>query len=473
MEKHFLRNLIIFKLLIVISFITITHAYAYIQYFGVAQYVGRQIIMKASQNGAFTALGTSALGEAAVLQEMAGLSSAAVAAETTAVTTGTISVTGILGNIANILNIGFLMKSVDDKTQIQINSNKSATVQTQISQPARPVDIPPGALMIGQPMWTSSTSTISVSNPGFADPYSTLLKIVDGMPPSYKPITLQNCHLTATQYYCEMHTSVWGYDSNVGGAYANKNNTLSNVNCGLGAMTTDNVTCGSAPPELATSSQTQLVPYSSSNDVASGIPSSELSKTMSPQTMADVSNKIWEKLSAKPGTAIPRYDPAKPITATDITNAGAGDSTLSIPKVSDVVNQTPTSSQISNPQSGNPGTSSNTGSSSNTITQNPTTDPANPPPPNVGPPNLEATPTIDKILGPIMGLMPTLKNFSMPSYTTQCPTLNIQFDFMSHHFGGGTGDLHCQVIGQHRNEIRAVAIGIATILIIFIFIGAA
>lgn len=457
MEKHFLKKLITLKIIlsiILLPFFNIKYSYAFLPVVAVpvAESIASAVIANASRRAAVTVAE-----QIWVRQKVATLVASSVGTATVS------SSRNVLGGIAGALGLTFLLKS---STGLDLSIGATATTVTSltISNNQRPTSSPLSTIQPGSTKWAEfSSSAPSPTNPIFADPFSLIVHILQkqNRPPPYD---IANCrNLGSTGYLCDIRA----LDSNTGQSYIAGNIVASqfyqtiSATCLIGQAF--NGSCIPAPTQdpVITPIQTQtqtVVPYS--DDISPFIPTQYMPDTITPQTIADVSNQIYDKITQTPAP-FPTYDPVNPVLPIDV---------LQTPTIEDFVRPIPATQLYPSPtSSSDPSTIPN--SSEQTITPTQPSDPETPPP-TVGLPRLEQTPTIAQILGPIFNLMPGLRNFDVPPYQTQCPILVIDFEFMGEPFYSAPS-YHCDLMGDYRQVIRTAAIVVATITVVFILIGAA
>lgn len=187
-------------------------------------------------------------------------------------------------------------------------------------------------------------------------------------------------------------------------------------------------------------------------DAISALPASELAKPASHELVAAMINELVRDAASTSGYAGVPMPLDDPVTAADVA-AWAAANPASYPTLGDVVAPQPAANDpwklpvSSEPVSTqdpalNPGTS-----------VNPSTEPlANlGADPGIGSPTLEATPTASAILAPVLGLMPSLRTFVMPSHSAVCPAPS--GDFLGTPF---TLDGHCALLEGVRPTLSLV-----------------
>ncbi len=89
------------------------------------------------------------------------------------------------------------------------------------------------------------------------------------------------------------------------------------------------------------------------------------------------------------------------------------------------------------------------------------------PNPGVAAPTLEGIPTAVQILSPVFDLFPSLRNFSVPGHTSQCPSFS--FNVFGHDIASSK---HCELIEGQRSAFGAAALAMWTIATVIIVLGA-
>lgn len=450
MEKHILKKIIAFKIIIsilLLPFFNIRYSYAFVPAaIPIAESIASAVIANASRRAAITVAE-----QTWARQKIAALVTTSVGASTTSTSRN------VLGGIAATLGLSFLLES-SSGLDLAIGATATTVTTVTVSNNQRPASSPLGTIQPGATVWAElPSSAISPTNPLFADPFSLIVYIAKKQNWSYS-YDITNCRtFNSSTYLCDL-TAPGRSTLNVA---AQKYFGTITASCLFGQAY--NGSCIPSPTQdpvvspVQTTTQT-VVPYT--DDVRPFIPTQYMPDAFTPQTIADISNQIYEEITQTPAP-FPTYDPVNPILPTDVTV---------IPTVQDFVTPIPATQLYPSPtSSGDPSTIPN--SSEQTITP---TQPSNPemPPPTVGLPRLEQTPTIAQILGPIFNLMPGLRNFNVPAYQTQCPVLVIDFEFMGESFYSAPS-YHCDLMQENRDLIRSSAVIVASIFVVFILIGAA
>lgn len=188
------------------------------------------------------------------------------------------------------------------------------------------------------------------------------------------------------------------------------------------------------------------------------IPIEERTKPVDPALIAALVNQAWQLAASQSGYSGVPYSSTDPITASDV-QAWQSANPSSYPTVADLVAPQPAPSGGTAATPFSLPTSSTPVSQTDPATQTQTgTNPAASNPlqnlgvdPGIGAPTLEATPTAEMILAPLLNLMPSLKNFVVPNHSGVCPkpVLTI-FDKSI------TLEAHCTLLESVRNTLSAV-----------------
>ncbi|GAB2895628.1 hypothetical protein GCM10027046_26110 [Uliginosibacterium flavum] len=224
------------------------------------------------------------------------------------------------------------------------------------------------------------------------------------------------------------------------------------ISCGRGMYAVGGF-CASYSYPLNTG--TQNVTGQSLQQAVAALPDSELAKPLNPQVVADLSNHLWQQAAAQPGYQGLPYQQANPVTAAEAQTWMQQNPSM-WPTVRDFVQPRPASDPTAYSLPLNP----TAPSSQLQPTTQPNPNAVNPaseqPQVNLGAdpaipqPELEATPTAQQIMAPVLNLLPTLRNFMMPAGVGTCPVAS--FSVWNHSF---QIDAHCTVIGQNQQIIQA------------------
>lgn len=242
------------------------------------------------------------------------------------------------------------------------------------------------------------------------------------------------------------------------------------VNCGPGSYINSSNVCVAYSYNLHNAPTYTPTPKSV-EDLWADIPSTKATQALPDKAIADLTNAWWDSASAADPNALPRAQ-TDPVTETDVATWRAANPTKSptiqdwfAPSVPDAVSPTvpvpapsvapmPSTTPAANPQTSGQGTQVDLG-----------------PDPNTPSPQLEATPTIQAIVGPLLNLMPDLKNFTVPSHTSTCPTATANWSMYGRSFGF-TMTTHCDLMEQNRAVIEAAMLLVWTLTATFIVLRA-
>jgi hypothetical protein len=203
------------------------------------------------------------------------------------------------------------------------------------------------------------------------------------------------------------------------------------------------------------------------------IPASDKTKPLNPAIVAAIANKLWATAASQPGYQGVPFSYANPITEKDVQDWQAANPTQ-YPSVQDFVTPmtsgSTTGSPWSLPVSGQPVGTTNGSQTAPTGTTNPAS--SQPltnlgPDPGIASPSLEAPPTAQQILSPILGLFPDLRSFTMPGHAAVCPAPSL--DLWGKHL---VLDGHCTLLDNNRGTIQAVMAVVWVALALFIILAA-
>lgn len=197
-------------------------------------------------------------------------------------------------------------------------------------------------------------------------------------------------------------------------------------------------------------------------DVAvEAVPEAEAAKPLSDTMLAAAANAAWKAMAATQPSALP-WSATDPITQADVAEWKVANP-QAVPTVSDALAPVaaPQASAVPVTQPGSQ-TQSGTAPSPGQGTQ---VDLG--PDPNIGAPNLEAIPTAQQILDPILNLMPDLRNFSVPGHAAECPKPSFSVWGKSYIL-----DSQCGLIEGNRSIIEAAMLLVWTIAAVFIVLRA-
>lgn len=210
-------------------------------------------------------------------------------------------------------------------------------------------------------------------------------------------------------------------------------------------------------------------------DSVAGMPDSERVLPVTDRLIADLTNANWRSAYARD----PSILPPSAISDTDVSGVRAQNPSVS-PRGDNLTSSpgsfSPTSSPTS-PVSTAPGASVNPGTGGLVGPGIPS--PSAPAPtastpkvdlgvdPNIGAPGLEATPTAQQILNPILNLFPDLKSFVVPAHSAVCPMPSMTL------FGNSLVlDGHCALLETVRPTLYAVMAFVWVVIGLFIILAA-
>ena len=196
----------------------------------------------------------------------------------------------------------------------------------------------------------------------------------------------------------------------------------------------------------------------------SGLPADVASAPFNYSTMANLINNLWQQAAAQPGYSGLPYDSTRPITASQVQTAAQANPSA-YPSVAAVV------APVADPAtgfapapSGTPVTNPKPETSTNPSTQPQTNLGDNP---NIGSPTLEATPTAQQIVGPLLSLLPDFKSYSVPAHQAECPKPAFEV------FGQiKVMDQHCTLFEGQRSNLYAACMLAFALVALFIILSA-
>lgn len=175
------------------------------------------------------------------------------------------------------------------------------------------------------------------------------------------------------------------------------------------------------------------------------------SEPIMPASLANVFNAMFQLAANRAGYEGIRYFP---IVAADV--AGALQPGEMVP-LSQLVAPIPTSGAGTQPGTGTGNPTAPGGTTTVDLGPNPA----------IAAPTLEGTPTAAQIMSPIFDLFPSLRNFTVPGHSSQCPTLSIPLWGQTI-----TATAHCDLIESQRGAIGSAALVGWSIAAIIIVLGA-
>jgi hypothetical protein len=345
--------------------------------------------------------------------------------------------------------------------------NSDGTISSQgASSIQYDTPVPPAAMSLGGPYWSAGSYS---AGDYFTAASAHLLKCPGPYcSDEYNVYKLQGCSASATTASCQMvlthpHLSSCGNACN---SYFEVRDVAYFVASGApGTCPAGSAFYGSGclnvdlPMTSTPGAEVSNVPPSLA---AENIPPAEISKPVSNEMLAAAANAAWRASASTGGIPWTALDPITPQDVADwaVANPSA------VPTVGDLT------APVTNGSSVGVGSGSLPSSS-----PNPSTGPvATPgagvqvdlgPNPNTPAPTLDATPTAQQILGPLLNLMPDLRNFTVPAHSATCPKPSfVAFDRTY------TVQSHCDLIENLRAVIEAAMLLVWSIAAVFIVLRA-
>lgn len=242
------------------------------------------------------------------------------------------------------------------------------------------------------------------------------------------------------------------------------------------------------PPKTPT-----VAPGVTMSDAVTGLTPAQKAMPVSPDAIAGLVNNVIQQASADPGYMGIPYSPAAAVTGDQVKATPEyasdpptlGDATTPHPNFA--TDFSPAASVGAGAVGGTSSSSTSPGSSSSTTTTPTTTvtpdsttapdtvksapDSATKvdlgPDPGIGVPSLETTPTPSMILDPILNLMPSLKNYAVPSHSATCPKPTFQVFSKTI-----TMSSHCDLLEAQRTTIYSVMLAVFALASVLIFLKA-
>ncbi|MGG4604266.1 hypothetical protein ACLPHM_05680 [Paenalcaligenes sp. Me131] len=202
----------------------------------------------------------------------------------------------------------------------------------------------------------------------------------------------------------------------------------------------------------------------------SNLSDEELNKPLNPVLVAALANLAWQQAAQDPdydGLPYPQADPITKAEASTWTQANPEFT----PTVRDFVAPNPTTNSVSNPWSlpSNPIAPDFNPATPNTGTTNPATDQPLQnlgPDPGIGAPTLEAIPTAQQIMQPILDLMSDFRGYTPSPHAGECPRPTIEL------YGTHVLDAHCILIDDNKAIIQAAMLLAWALIALFIILSA-
>lgn len=222
------------------------------------------------------------------------------------------------------------------------------------------------------------------------------------------------------------------------------------------------------------------------NSIVVALPDSELAKDADPATVAVIANNVWQQAASQPNYQGIPYSASDPVTASDAVAVQQA-APASWPKNADLVSPVSTGAGVqpsvdpatatqpaTNPSTGTGTNPSPTGTQNVAVVNTPGVNVMNKVqidfgqyPTDSAPPNIGDAPTGSSILAPIVGAMPGLKHFVVPSHDAQCPKPEFKLfdkDIVM--------DSHCTLMEGIRPQLFAIMAAVWALLAVLIILTA-
>jgi len=448
---------------------------------GVGPTLGEMVVMKAQSLGYAVAdpriaatVEAISQGAAAAAAGIAGAAGIALGGVTWA---GLGEVVGIAGFLVTPTSLGN-----DTVAQWQFNPNGTITVSSS-GNPAVAPSFP--VLTPGQPYWSSvANGSCAVGYCGSApdavlQAYNQALNALGGSTTfGVGACTVSSNGGSASCLQTMVNTSTQANEGSSPTTFY-KGLSYSGPACDQGMATSGKCTSYVAPP-----AQPPAAPVTESPAAAAaGVSAGDAAEPLTPQIIAAELNALWSQAAALPGFSGLPFPVGAPVSNADATATQSA-----------VGTSWPTVGDFTGPASANPGAGaspfgftvggtvtstgtvagSGTGAGTTTVTPAATaTDPGSGaqvnlgPDPGIGLPTLEQTPSASMILAPILGLLPDLRTYGMPSHTSVCPEPSITlFDQVI------TVTTQCDLAEQLRPKIYSTFVLAFTLAALFIVLTA-
>lgn len=274
-----------------------------------------------------------------------------------------------------------------------------------------------GALVYGIYSFTKDSSgNLVYSAPGATDPAGSLYWTYTnkaGVTKTYLQ-NVSNANVICNDY--------WSSASYCGGSRTGSATTITSCTVTLSA---GNACLPNPPPQYApfnmmSSSVTPGSDYvvapvtitGNMDTIAPSLPAAALAAPISDNSLAQVTDALYKQAAAQIGYSGIPYSMVDPVGATDAATWKAANPSA-VPTMADVLSPIGSAVALPDPTAATSGSTTPT-----TLTPTPVDLGVDP---GVAQPGLETTPTAAQILAPVLGLLPTLKSFVVPSHTATCP----------------------------------------------------
>lgn len=184
------------------------------------------------------------------------------------------------------------------------------------------------------------------------------------------------------------------------------------------------------------------------------LPNGELDKRLNPKIVAAVADRAWQSAASQPGYDGVPYSVSRPVTEADV-QPWLNQNPQIAPTVRDFVSPNPVTPANPTPWAVplNPAAPVVSPTTPNTNTTNPAAESPQAnlgPDPGIGAPTLEATPTAQQIIQPVLNLAPELRSFQASSHSGTCPRPSFELFNQIH-----TLDAHCKLIDDNKSIMQA------------------
>ncbi len=331
-------------------------------------------------------------------------------------------------------------------TQWYFNSDGTVTSGSSLS----------GSMSLGGPYWGCSGGGVFVESASSSSACAEALLLANAAYPQYAPETLGAEYAgypTATQdlFYVEANGNPQA--GNIGSTYFSSG---ASATCASGQVYT--TSCIAAPSTGASAPVAQSI-----SDAVASVPDSDMTLPANPALVAQAVNNAWQAAAAQPNYPGLPFSNSNPVTVADV-QAFQSSNPSAYPSVGDMLAPAvdPSTSAVAQPVA--PGTVASPGinaAPAGSAQVNLGADPG------IGAPNLEATPTAQMILSPILNLFPDLKSFVVPSHSSECPKPTMTL------FGKTLVlDEHCTLLEAVRPTLYAVMAFVWSVIGLFIILAA-
>lgn len=222
----------------------------------------------------------------------------------------------------------------------------------------------------------------------------------------------------------------------------------------------------SFPIENVVEDKTGVTPQ----EAIDNLPEEVLDEELNPEIIAALANRAWQQAATDPNYDGLPFPQSNPLTAADALPWIQANPDLA-PTVRDFVSPNPITNSSSNPWSlpANPASPTPTPAQPNQDTVNPgagspTTNLG--PDPGIGAPALEAVPTAQQIVQPILDIGTDFRDYRPVSHAGECPRPTLEL------YGTHVLDAHCSLIDDNKAIIQAAMLLAWSLIALFIVLSA-